>query len=158
MKVLGLEEIRLLALKIQDADEAILGDQWDSKFGADVGVGGNVAFHLGDVVDEHGLSRKGDLADYAFAEREAHALRFRRVTDLKTHPHFVGAVVDEKDREDAVGNDGADELGGAVEQGLQIERGVEGVGDLGEIARSGDSSRAFSESMWSFGFSAAAGR
>jgi hypothetical protein len=31
-------------------------------------------------------------------------------------------------------DDGTDELGGAVEEGLKIECGVEGVGDLGKIS------------------------
>jgi len=54
------------------------------------------------------------------------------VADLVAHAQLVGAVVDEEDGEDAVVDDGADEFGGAGEQGLQVERGVEGVSQLDE--------------------------
>jgi hypothetical protein len=41
----------------------------------------------------------------------------------------VGAVVDEEDGEDAVVDDGADEVGDAVHEGVEVEGGVEGVGE-----------------------------
>ena len=97
-----------------------------------VGVGGNIVFGVGDVVDEHRLAGERHLADDAFAERKAHALGFGRVADLKTHAEVVGAVVEEEDGKDAVGNDGANQLRGAIEERLQVERGVEHVGHMGE--------------------------
>jgi hypothetical protein len=132
-----LEEIGLLAFEVKDSDEAVLDDERNCEFGANVGIGRDIAFNLGDIVNEHGLAREGDLSDHAFAEREAHALRFRRVADLKAHTELVGTVVDEKDGEDAVGDDGTDELGSAIKQSLEVERGIESVGDLGEIAKVG---------------------
>ena len=84
---------------------------------------------------------------------------FGRVADLKAHAEFVGAVVEEKDGEDAVGNDGANKLGGAIEEGLQVERGVERVGHLGEVTRGRSvSMRAFCGSIWACGLSGSAGR
>ena len=115
MKMLRLEEIGLFALEIQDADEAVFGDERNGEFGADVGVGGNVALDLGDVVDEHGLTGVRDLPYDALAQREAHAVGFGRVADLEAHAEIVGAVVEQEDGEDAVRDDGADELRGAIE-------------------------------------------
>ena len=82
----------------------------------------------GDVVQQDGLAGERHLADDAFADGNAHALHLGGVADLEAHAQLVGAVVEQKDGEDAVGDDGAHQLGGAVEQGLQVERGVERVG------------------------------
>ena len=57
----------------------------------------------------------------------------RGVADLKAHAQFVRAVVEEKDGEDAIRDEGANQLGGAVEEGLQVEGGVERVGETHEI-------------------------
>ncbi len=51
------------------------------------------------------------------------------VADLEAHPELLGAVVEEEDGEDAVVDDGADEVGDAVHEGVEVERGVEGVGE-----------------------------
>jgi hypothetical protein len=91
----------------------------------------------GDVVEQDGLAGESDLADDAAAEGDAGALGLGGVADLEAHAEFVGAVVEEKDGEDAVVDDGADELGGAVEEGLQVEGGVEGVGHLREVGEVG---------------------
>ena len=135
VQVLGLKKSGCFALEIHDADEAVFGDERNGEFGADVGVGGDVVFDCGDVVEQHGLTCERDLADDAFAERKAHAFGFGRVADLEAHAEVLRAVVEQEDGKDAVGNDGANELGGAIEEGLQVERGVERVGDLGEVTR-----------------------
>ena len=131
--MLGPEEIGLLAFEIHDADEAVLGDEGDGQLRADVGIGGDVEVRSGDVVEQNGLAGERDLADDSFADRNARALYLRRVADLKAHAQLVRAVVEKKDSEDAIGNDGANEFGGAAEQGLQIERGVERVGEAHQI-------------------------
>ena len=59
------------------------------------------------------------------------------MADLEAHAQVVGAVVEQKDGEDAVVDDGADQLGGAVEQGFEIEGGVEGVGHLRQVVEVG---------------------
>jgi len=87
----------------------------------------------GYVIEQDGLAGEGDLADNAFAEGNAGALGLGGVADLKAHAEIVGAVIQKKDGEDAVIDDGADELGGAVEEGLQVECSVEGVGQADEV-------------------------
>ena len=54
------------------------------------------------------------------------------MANLETHAEVVGAVVDEEDGEDAVVDNGADKIGGALEEGLEVEGGVERVGKSGE--------------------------
>ena len=71
---------------------------------------------------------EGGLADDAVTDFDARALYLGGVTDLEAHPELVGAVVEEKDGEDAVVDDGADEVGDAVHESVEVEGGVEGVG------------------------------
>jgi hypothetical protein len=54
------------------------------------------------------------------------------VADLKTHAEVFGAVIKEEDGEDFIVDDGADEVGDAVHEGVEVEGGVEGVGELVE--------------------------
>ena len=84
---------------------------------------------LGDVVDAERAALQRGLADDTLAHLDASAFDLGCVTDLEAHPEFLGAVVDEEDGEDAVVDDGADEVGDAVHQGVEVERGVEGVGE-----------------------------
>src|ERR1035441_2416643 len=59
------------------------------------------------------------------------------MADLKPHAEVMGAVVEKKNGKDAVMDNGANELGGAVEKGLKIESCVEGVSELGQIGNVG---------------------
>ncbi len=85
-----------------------------------------------DVFDQDRLALQRGLADDAAAELDAHALDLGGVAGLEAHPELVGAVVDEQDGEDAVVDDGADEVGDAMHQGVEVERGVERVGEAEE--------------------------
>jgi hypothetical protein len=129
--VLG-EEGGGFGLEVEDADDLVFDDEGDGELGEDVGVGVDVVFDLVDVRDEHGFALKGGLAGDAAAELDADALDFGGVAGLEAHPELVGAVVDEKDGEDAVVDDGADEVGDAVHEGVEVEGGVESVGEAEE--------------------------
>ncbi len=117
---------------IDDADDLVLDDERDGELGADVGVGVDVVVGFGDVLDEDGLALEGGLADDAAAELDAHAFDLGGVADLEAHAEVFGAVVEEEDGEDAVVDDGADEVGDAVHEGVEVEGGVEGVGEVVE--------------------------
>jgi len=136
--MLGAEVAGLFAFDVHDANEAVLGDERDGEFGADIRIDGDVNVGGGDVVEEDGLARKGDLADNATAHGETHAFGLGCVADLEAHAEVFAAVVEKKNGEDAVMDDGANKLGGAIEEGLQIERGVERVGHLHEVVEVGD--------------------
>src|SRR5215472_6353792 len=85
-----------------------------------------------DVGNEDGFATERGLADDAVAELDAHALDLGGVADLEAHPELVGAVVEEEDGKDAVVNYGADEIGHAMHKGVEVERGVECVGEAME--------------------------
>jgi len=118
----------LFGLDVDDADDLVLDDEGDGELGADVRVGVDVVFSIGYVFDEDGLALEGGLAGDASAQLDAHALDFGGVADLEAHAELFGAVVEEEDGEDLVVDDGADEVGDAVHQGVEVEGGVEGVG------------------------------
>ena len=52
------------------------------------------------------------------------------MADLEAHAQVLGAVIQEEDCEDAVVDDGPNQLGDPVHQGVEVERGVQGVGQL----------------------------
>jgi len=94
VEVLGAEVVGELALEVHDADEAIFGDEGDGELGADIGVGGDVVFVSGNVIEKDGLASEGDLADNALADGDSGALSLGGVADLKAHAEVVGAVVE----------------------------------------------------------------
>ena len=49
----------------------------------------------------------------------------------------MGAVVHQENGENAVVDDGAHQFRGAIEKGLQIERGVERIGEFHQVSRVG---------------------
>jgi hypothetical protein len=69
----------------------------------------------------------GGPADDAFTHADPQALGLGRMSDLKPHTQVVGPLIEKQDGEDLVINDRAHQVRGTVQQGLEIEGGVEGV-------------------------------
>ena len=132
--MLGAEVANVRALKIEHADDLVFVDDGNGELGADIFVGGDIGLGFGDVVDEEGATGERDLADNAVANGDGGALDLGGVTDLEADAEVFAALVDEQDGEDAVGNDGAHEFSGAFEQGAEVERGVEHLGEADQIA------------------------
>ena len=59
------------------------------------------------------------------------------MADLEPHAQFVGAVVEQEDGEDSVVDNRAHQLRGAIEQRLQVQRGVQRVGELHQVSHIG---------------------
>jgi hypothetical protein len=133
VQVFRTEVAGLLAFQIHDADKAVFGDQRDGKLGAHIGIGRDIDRRSRYVIEQNRLAGEGNLADHSLAQGETHAFGFRGMADLEAHPEFMGAVVEKKDGEDAVVDDGADQFGGPVEQGLQVQCGIERVGKLHQV-------------------------
>ena len=121
-----------LGLQVDDADDAVLDDERDGELGENRRVGFDVVVDLFDVFDEDGAVLGGGLADDAAPGLDAHALDLWGVACLETDTEVAGAVVDEEDGEDAVVDDGADEVGDAMHEGVKVEGGVERVGEAEE--------------------------
>ena len=136
--MVGGEEAGDLGLDIDDSDDFAFDDERDGELGADVGVGVDVVL---DVLRGTYVGMRMDprwRAAWPTMPRpslDAHALDLGGVAGLEAHPELVGAVVEEEDGEDAVVDDGADEVGDAVHQGVEVEGGVEGVGEASEEIR-----------------------
>ena len=133
VQVLVAEEIRLLAFDVHHADEPVLGDQRDGQLRTHLGIGADVVIRLRDVVQQDGLPRERHLSHHSLAHGNAHALHLRRVADLEPHAQLVRALIQQKNGEDAVRNEGADQFRGAAEQSLQIEGSIERVGQAHQI-------------------------
>ena len=67
VEMLGTEIAGLFALDIHDADKAVFRDQRHSQLGADLGIGGNVVFRSGDIIEQDGLPRQRHLANDSLA-------------------------------------------------------------------------------------------
>ncbi len=122
-----LEIADLLGLKIDHADDAVLHDQRHRQLRADVGIGADVVFFLAYILQQNGFAVFGGPADDTLAHPDPQALDFGRMADLKAHAQVVGAFIQQQDGEDLVVDDGAHQVRGAVQQGLQIEGGVQSV-------------------------------
>ena len=130
--VVGGEEGDGFGLEVEDADDLVFDDEGNGELGADGGIGVDVVFDAGDVVDEERAALGGGLAGDAAAELDADALDVVGVAGLEAHPELLGAVVEQEDGEDAVIDDGANEIGDAMHEGVEVEGGVERVGEAEE--------------------------
>ena len=72
---------------------------------------------------------EGGLADDTAANLDAHAFDLRGVAGLEAHGELIGALVNEEEGKDAVVDDGADEVGDAMHEGVEVKGGVECVGE-----------------------------
>ena len=133
--MLRLEVIRLLRLDIDDANHAVLGDQRHRQLRAHVGISVDVVFRSGDVVHQLCLAALRHLAHNALPHADAHPLDLRLVPDLEAHAQIVGAVVDQQNGEDAVVDDRTDQGCGVFKKRLEVERGVQRVGQADQEFR-----------------------
>jgi len=125
--MLGGEESGMFGLEVDDADDAILDDQRHGEFRHDVGVRVDVVLNLGDVFDQNGRSLAGRLAHDSTTRLDAHPLDLGRVSGLEAHAQITGAIIHQEDGEDAVVDDRAHQVGHAMHQRVEFERGVQGV-------------------------------
>jgi len=133
IQLLFAEEIRLFAFDVHHADEPVLGDQRDGQLRAHLGIGADVVIRPRNVIQQDGLPRQRHLPHHPLAHRNARALDLGRMADLEPHAQLVRPLIQQKNGKDAIGKDGAHQLRGAAEQGLQVERGVERVSQTHEI-------------------------
>ena len=128
--MLGAKVSGLFALDVHHTDEPVFGNQRYCQLRAHIGIGKDIFFRTGNVVQQYRLAGERHLARHALAHGNALPLHLRAVADLESHAQFSGAVVEQQNGEDAVGDDGAHQLRGAAQQGFQVQRGVQRVGQL----------------------------
>jgi hypothetical protein len=66
------------------------------------------------------------------AHADAHPLYVWGVANLEAHAQLIGAVVQQKNGKDAVIDDGTHQVGHAMQQRLQIQGGIQRIGQAGE--------------------------
>jgi hypothetical protein len=93
----------------------------DRQFRTHFGIGADVVIRRRHVIEQDRLPRERNLARHSLAHGNAHALYLRRVADLKSHAQLMGALIQKKNGEDAVRNEGANQLRDSAEKSLQVE-------------------------------------
>ena len=127
MHVFRLEIADLLGLKVDHANDAVLHDERHGQFRADIGIGADVVRIAPHILQQDGFAVLGGPPNDSLAYPDLQALGFRRMADLKAHTQVVGPFVEQQDGEDSVVDYGAHQVRSAMQQGLQIEGGIQGV-------------------------------
>src|SRR5258708_4457997 len=132
-RVFILEVVAHRGLNVDHANDAVLVDQRDSQLGAGAGNGFNVIAVLGDIIHQDDAALFHRPSGDAFADFDAGLLRdLRRIADLKAEPQLLRAFVQQQNGKNLIVNDALDHLRYALQQGIQIERGVEHVSHFDE--------------------------
>jgi hypothetical protein len=118
-------------LQIDHANHAILHDQRNGKLGAYVRNGLDIAVFLGDVLDQHGLPElRGAPGDpLAYFDSDPVGI-FSGIARLETEAQLLSLLVEQKDGENFVIDDLANEFRHPPEGGVEVERGIDHVGDF----------------------------
>src|SRR6266576_5089688 len=123
------ESAGLARLDVDHSDHSVLGDQRNGQLRTYVWDALDVAGILTNVIDQHGLTRlRGDASD-ALADFDPAAFsEFGRIADLKAEAHLLRLFVQQKNGENFVINDLADDFCYTAQGGVQIERRRQHVG------------------------------
>ena len=121
--------------EVEHADDFAFVDQRDGEFGANLGVGLDVAGIFADVGSEDGLAQLGGGADEAFAESDD-ALADDAFAEAGAEAvlEVLGAVVPEEDAEHLEVDDALEQVGDALEQIVGVEDAGDLAGDVVEDA------------------------
>ena len=122
-----------LAFEVHHADHASCTISGHGHFGADVGVGGDVARVLRCVVHAHHLARFGGGAGDALAQRHVVDIHALVVADAEEVAQGAcRSLSTEQDAEGIVSDELAHGAGDLGEQFVQVEDGGELAGDVGQ--------------------------
>ena len=120
-------------LEVEDADDLAFVDEGNGEFGADLGVGFDVAGVFADVGGEDGLAKLGGGADEAFAEGDG-ALADDAFAEAGGEAvlEVLGALVPEEDAEHLEVDDALEEVADALEEIVEVEDAGDLAGDFVE--------------------------
>ena len=128
------EGVGLGGFDVENADHLVLGDQRNGQFGMDAGRGVDEVLLRGHVVDQHGLAAQHGLAGDALADLDADALGdFGRMPHLEADAQLLRLFVEQQDGEDFVVDEALQHLGYALQQRVQVQRGIHRIGDFEQI-------------------------
>src|SRR5947209_13001967 len=117
--------------QVYHPNHAILGGERHSQFGTHIGHSWNVSGILGYVVNQKRLTKLNGLPSHSFAYFDSRAFsELLRVSHLKAEAQFLSLLVEEKNGENFIVNDSADDFGDAARRGIQVERRRHDIGDL----------------------------
>jgi hypothetical protein len=125
---------RLTGFHIDDADNFVLGDQRRCQLRTRARRGVDEVLLRRNIVDQHGLAPQHCLPGDPLAHLDADALgNLGRMADLKSYAQLLGFLVQQQDGKDFIVDNLLQHLGHALQQSVQVERGVDRVGDLKQV-------------------------
>ena len=117
--------------EVDHADEAVLDDERDSELGVNVGHGFDIEIFASHIGDENGLAGLSGAPGNALADFDADAFGdFVGIADMEANIELLQRFVKQEDGENLVVDNFADKLRDATQSGLEVERGVDHVGDF----------------------------
>ncbi len=124
-RVLFGEVAHALALQIHHAHHAILDDERNGNFRADVGVGSDVTLVSQGIGDAYDFARFGGRAGEAFAERDVVEIHALVIALAETMAQYFAVRVEEQNAERVEGDEGMGGGGDLAQQFVQIQDGTE---------------------------------
>src|SRR5215471_21732877 len=110
--MLFLEVAALWRLNINHSNHPVLGDQWDSEFGANVRHRLDVVSFLGDVIDQDGAAFLDGAPGNTFADLDTNFFRhLAQVANLKSESELLGTIIQQQDGKDLIVDDALYHLG-----------------------------------------------
>ena len=132
--MLVVEGSRLVGLDIDHADDFVLGNQRNRQLRSHARRGVDEVLFRRNVVDQHGLAPLYRLSGHALADLDANPLGdLRRMSHLKADAKLLGLLVQQQNRKDLVVDEALQHLRDALQQRVQVQRGVDCVGHLEEV-------------------------
>ena len=129
------EVVRLPRFNIDHTDHAVFRDERHRQLCPHPGGGANIAAFLADVIHQHCLTFLHRKAGNPFAYFYANTFReLGRMSDGEAHPQLLRLFVEQQNGKNLVIDRPPHLFGSALQQGIEVERGVDHVGHFHQEA------------------------
>ena len=132
--MLVVEGSRLVGLDIDHADDFVLRDQRNRQLRSHARRGVDEVLFRRNIVDQYGFAPLHRLSGHALADLDANSLGdLRRMSHLKADAKLLRLLVQQQNRKDLVVDEALQHLRDALQQRVQVQRGVDRIGHLEEV-------------------------
>ncbi len=129
------EVVRLIALNVDDTDDAVFQDHRHRQLALHAGHDADVVRKLTDVVDTDGPAFGGGASGDAAADFDAQFLGIGGMADVIADAQLPGALGEQQNREDAIVDGLLHHARDARQQRVEIKRRIGGFGDFQQEMR-----------------------
>ena len=121
-------------LDVEHADDFVFRDQRHRQLRTHAGRGVDEVLLRANVVHQHRLAQLHGFAGYPLPHLDVNALGYiRRMADLETDAQLLRSLVQQQDGEHLVIHHPLQHLGHALQQGVEVERGVHRIGNFQQV-------------------------